>query len=204
MVEMARCVIRYSPFANCEYTWIMALKSQDVVVCLKLAVWKGDAWTFDSLSSSLSLSASETHSAMLRLRAARLLNASGKRPMRRNLIEFLTCGLKYIWPAQLEGPVSGIPTAYAASPLRELLIEMDASLPVPVWPYAQGTHYGFELTPLYRTVPHAALRDPELYELVALCDALRLHQARISQLAEELLRERLSVLSTIWDSLSYA
>lgn len=179
----------------------MVLKSQDVVVCLKLAVWQEATWTFESLSSSLGLSASEAHGALQRLRFARLLDVSGRRPMRRNLVEFLVCGVKYIWPAQLQGPISGIPTAYAASPLQELLVETSA--PIPVWPHSEGTHYGFELTPLYRTVPQAALQDGDLYELLALTDALRLRQARISQLAQELLRERLAALSKTWDS-SYA
>ena len=47
------------------------------------------------------------------------------------------------------------------------------------------------LGPLYRTVPAAALRDPILYELLALVDALRDGRARERQLAAQELIARL-------------
>ena len=41
------------------------------------------------------------------------------------------------------------------------------------------------LEPLYKTVPIAARRDPRLYEILALLDALRDGRARERRLAEE-------------------
>jgi hypothetical protein len=63
--------------------------------------------------------------------------------------------------------------------------------PPPVWPYAEGNTRGYALAPLYRTVPEAALRDPDLYQLLALADAIRDGRARERSLAEKALEKRL-------------
>ena len=175
----------------------MSLKPQDIVVCLKLATWPDEGWRFESLASSLGISVSETHAAIRRLRWARLLDGNGKRPLRRNLQEMLTSGIKYFYAAQTGGQVTGVPTAFSAAPLKEHFAKMDT--PPCVWPFAEGTVYGFELTPLYRTVPVAALEDAQLYELLVLVDALRLHQARVTRVAEKLLIEQLNQLSVTWN-----
>ena len=60
-----------------------------------------------------------------------------------------------------------------------------------VWPFPEGQHRGVTLEPLYRTVPAAALRDPFLYELLALIDALRDGRAHERELAERELFRRL-------------
>jgi hypothetical protein len=83
----------------------------------------------------------------------------------------------------------GVPTSYAAPPLARQ-IAGGADLP-PVWPYAEGKQRGVGLEPLYKTVPAAALRDPVLYELLALIDALRDGRARERRLAEQELSARL-------------
>jgi len=82
----------------------------------------------------------------------------------------------------------GMPTAHAAPPLSEEIMGDD--LP-PVWPDPEGTVRGETLEPLYRTVPMAARNDPQLYELLALVDAIRIGRARERNLAEKHLKERL-------------
>ncbi|MEW6207134.1 MAG: hypothetical protein AB1631_02120 [Acidobacteriota bacterium] len=57
--------------------------------------------------------------------------------------------------------------------------------PIPVWPYPEGKKRGIALTPLYKTVPVAALRDPMLYKYLALVDAIRDGRARERRLAEQ-------------------
>ena len=47
------------------------------------------------------------------------------------------------------------------------------------------------LEPLYKTAPAAALRDPTLYELLALVDAIRDGRARERKIAEQELISRL-------------
>jgi hypothetical protein len=167
----------------------MSLKPQDILVCLKLAANYSLPWSYSSLSCSLELSLGEAHNAVQRLTAAKLYDETQRRPRLAALEEFLIHGAKYAFPAQRGGLTRGIPTAYAASPLKELLVENQQELPV--WPHPEGATRGYEFKPLYATAPQAALNDVKLYELLALLDAFRDGGARERKLAEELLRERL-------------
>jgi hypothetical protein len=62
----------------------------------------------------------------------------------------------------------------------------------PVWPDPEGEVRGEELRPLYRSAPGAARKDPALYELLALVDAIRGGRARERNLAVEELKGRLA------------
>jgi hypothetical protein len=61
-----------------------------------------------------------------------------------------------------------------------------------VWADPQGTVRGEALEPLYRSVPEAARADAQLYEWLALVDAVRSGRARERELAVAELRRRLS------------
>ena len=106
------------------------------------------------------------------------------------VVEFLVHGLKYVFPPRRGAMTRGIATSYAAAPLNGFIARGEE--PIPVWPFAEGKERGVEFEPLYRTVPFAALRDPALYELLAIADALREGRARERKIAEEQLRLRLS------------
>ena len=60
-----------------------------------------------------------------------------------------------------------------------------------VWPHKNGSMRGIAFYPLYPSVPEAAGRNPALYELLALFDAVRGGSARERALALELLEARL-------------
>lgn len=60
-----------------------------------------------------------------------------------------------------------------------------------MWPYAKGTTRGYSLAPLYPTVPQAAAKDAQLYELLSLVDAIRDGRARERNLAAKELQARL-------------
>ncbi len=177
------------------------LKPQDVLILLKLCVLDNPRWTFAELGDALRMSVSEVHQGVKRAQAARLLMAQEdlKKPVRAALLEFLIHGVKYVYPPERGNLTRGIPTAHAAPPLRELLaLSLSNGLalgdePPPVWPHPQGTVKGYKFSPLYRSVPDAALLDTRLYELLALTDALRDGRAREKELAARLLRERLDV-----------
>jgi hypothetical protein len=81
----------------------------------------------------------------------------------------------------------GVPTAYAAAPLNEVIAP--SSDPVPVWSHKSGTARGVSLAPLYPTVPEAALRDANLYAALSLFDAYRSGQARERAAAQKLLEK---------------
>ena len=169
----------------------MALKPQDLLVALKLWVGRHQVWTYPLLARSLGISVSEAHGAVKRAVAAGLLppGGLGVRPRAESLREFLVHGAKYSFPALRGDLARGIPTAHAASPLKELLA--DASEPPPVLPHPKGTARGPSLAPLIPSAPGAALEDPALYELLALFDALRAGRAREREMATRLLEERL-------------
>jgi hypothetical protein len=105
------------------------------------------------------------------------------RPNLSALEEFLIHGIKYAFPAEHGAPSRGIPTSYAAEPLSRLIATGDE--PIPVWPYARGQKRGIAFAPLYKMAPVAALKDPFLYEQLALIDAIRDGRPRERQLAEQ-------------------
>lgn len=105
------------------------------------------------------------------------------------LLEFLVYAVRYVFPARKGELTRGIGTAFSAPALRSKLLnagEMEL-----VWPDAYGKSMGQSVEPLFKSAPHAVKRDPVLYELLALVDALRLGQPRERKLATELLEARL-------------
>ena len=170
------------------------------------------------LGIDLGLSSSEVHGALRRARASGLLRhdqahvavprppessetppgatlrvrfraLSHERPNVTGVLEFLVHGLKYVFPAKRGEMTRGVATSYAAPPLSAYIAR--GTEPIPVWPFPEGTERGVSFEPLYRSVPAAAMRDPALYELLAIADALREARARERKVAEEQLRERL-------------
>lgn len=101
----------------------------------------------------------------------------------RALSEFIIHGLRYVYPAKLAEITRGIATAWAAPVLQERL--MSAGEIAPVWPDARGKTMGQALAPLFKSVPVAVRKDPYLYSLLALTDALRIGQPRERDIAIE-------------------
>ncbi|MDP2322279.1 MAG: hypothetical protein Q8O42_23430 [Acidobacteriota bacterium] len=168
-----------------------ALKAQDVFVLAKLIVGQGQRRTMAILAGELGLSASQVHGSLKRLEKSRLVATptDGGRPIVHAVEEFLIYGLKYVFPAQRGEVTRGIPTAHAAPPLNHHFAS-GADLP-PVWPDSEGEVRGTALDPLHKMVPGAVRKDPALYELLALIEALRDGRARERQLAERELATRL-------------
>jgi DNA-binding Lrp family transcriptional regulator len=167
------------------------LKPQDVAVVLKLCCYAPQRPPYSVIASELSMSPSEVHAAVKRALGSRLLHGPKptERPNYAAIEEFLIHGLKYAFPAERGELTRGVPTSYAAEPLRQVIALGDE--PPPVWPYPTGTQRGIAFGPLYKQAPEAALRDPVLYELLALADALRDGRARERKLAEEMMVSRL-------------
>ena len=166
----------------------MVTKPQDVVVVLKLAL-AGPRPGYAELSASLGMSASEAHAAVRRLAEARLLDSETKKVRREALFSFLVHGVPHAFPARVREVTRGLPTAWAA-PVFANKISAAEQFP-PVWPDPDGRIHGAAVQPLYSSVPHAARQDPELYDLLALVDALRLGRARERAIAENELSQRL-------------
>ncbi len=169
--------------------WV--LKPQDLAVALKLVSLGARRLSYAELGKSLRLSPFEAHAAVQRLMAARLVVdiGEGPRPVMAALRNFVIHGAAYCYPAVRGELTIGYPTAYAVSPLKDLVL-FSQEMP-PVWPHPEGQSRGPALLPLYEKLPLAALDDAKLYELLALFDALRMGQAREHELAIKLLEERL-------------
>ena len=168
---------------------MLALLPQDVLVLLKLVTYGGKRPAMAQMAADLRLSPSQVHASLKRLERSRLVAPKTNEPYLRAVEEFLLHGVKYAFPAVRGEATRGLPTAYAAAPLREHIAD-SGDLP-PVWPDPEGRVRGVTLEPLHRAAPEAARRDPLLYELLALLDAIRDGRARERQLAERELTARL-------------
>jgi hypothetical protein len=167
------------------------LKSQDFYLLLVLAARADRPATYPELAAHSGLSMSEVHSALKRLESARLLHFEARRPriLKPAFKEFLFHGARYAFPSAHGSMTAGIPTSHAAPPLDKHIAP--SADPAPVWPSIEGKVRGLALVPIYPSAPAAALRDPALYENLALFDALRTGNARERALAQKLFEERL-------------
>lgn len=169
----------------------MPLKSQDIMVALKLCTYRPKRPPISVIAADLKMSPSEVHAAMKRLRQSRLLHGPemGDKPNRSGLEEFQLHGVKYAFPTERGEVTRGMLTSYFGPPLKDQIALGDELLPV--WPWRDGDTRGIAFDPLYETAPIAALRDPFLYELLALVDAIRDGRARERKIAEKELTNKL-------------
>ena len=159
----------------------MNLKPQDIYILLKLIIVREGQWSYPSLAKALFMSTSEVHAGIKRAVSAHLMDPRRGLPLKKSLEEFLIHGIKYAFSPDHGGLTRGIPTGYAAPPLKNLI--MQTNEPPPVWPYPEGDTRGYEFTPLYKSVPKAVQQDKMLYELLAIVDALREGRAREREIA---------------------
>lgn len=170
-------------------TMFNVLKGQDVVVLLKL-LGLAEPVGVRELADELGFDAAGTHRALRRLGDAGLYSSERRRVFGAPAEEFLLHAVKFSFPAARGTDVRGIPTSWAAEPLKGELAESAAS--PPVWPHSTGTVRGLSFEPLHPMVPDAAKADPQLWERLSLVDALRSNEsARIAALAARLLKERI-------------
>lgn len=167
----------------------MQLKPQDILFLLKLVALQKKHWSFNKLAVELEMSPAEVHAAAKRALAARLAVKKEENIIVnvRNLEEFLFHGIQYVFVPERGGISRGMPTAHACPPLLEYFVE-DGELP-PVWSDPEGEVKGESFSPLYRSAPMAARKDAELYQLLALVDAIRGGRAREKDLAKKELKE---------------
>lgn len=171
----------------------MNLKPQDVMLVMWVLV-RGWPRTYADLANKLNISPSEAHASAQRAVTAGLLNPFPIMNVNRTSAEeFLIHGLKYVFPA-VRGPLTrGLPTSHAAAPLNRDIVA--GSEDPPVWPDPEGEVRGYELRPLYSSVPKISKSDPEMYEWFALLDAIRSGRARERKMAEDIIRKRINARS---------
>jgi hypothetical protein len=165
---------------------------QDIAVLLKICLLKGPRILSKKLSDELFLSPADVSKSLNRCKDSGLLYWSDleKRVNRSALLDFLAYGMRHVFPPKRGALARGVPTAAATEPLKSHFL--DDVEPPPVWPYPEGTVRGLSFSPLYKGAPKAALLDSRLYELLALCDAIRGGRTRERVIAIELLRKALN------------
>lgn len=164
------------------------MRPQDVAILLYLVDLAATDWKVGDVAKALQISQSEVSEALHRCQIARLLDKKNKKVFRAGLLEFVLHGLKYVFPVVPGAVTRGVPTAHAAPPLNEQIMQSSESF---VWPYAEGTQRGQEILPLYPRLPAVVANKPGFYALLALCDAVRIGRAREVNLAREELTQRI-------------
>lgn len=167
------------------------MKPQDVVIALLLARREaGPARNIPALSQALGMSTSVVHHSLGRLVQARLVRPRSHDPVVQHLLEFLEHGLRFVFPAELGRVTRGVPTASSAPPLDEVFMHGEAENEF-VWPSATGEMRGTSLQPLHPGVVEASRRDPDLYQLLAVADGLRVDDTRVRRESAVAMRQLL-------------
>lgn len=163
------------------------MRPQDIAILLKLLQWKDRSWRKKDLAEALFISPAEVGHSLNRSQLAGLVDGEQKKVMRQSFIEFLFHGVAYVFPTRPGSITIGIPTAHSAPVLNQSIISGE---PV-VWPYAQGKVRGQGIEPLYKGAIDASLADEAFYDLLCLCDILRIGKVREKTMAREILLKRL-------------
>lgn len=162
------------------------MKPQDIVVLLKIILYRGSAWQSKMLAAQLHISASEVSKSLRRSEYAGLISAERGAVARQSLMEFIQYGLPYVFPAKPGGMANGILTAHS----HPFMAKHFAAEMKYVWPDAHGYDRGLVIEPLYDNVTKAVKNDEQLYKLLALIDVIRVGRVREIKLAiDELKKE---------------
>lgn len=161
------------------------MRPHDIVILLKIVSKGAVSWFNKDLAQELFISSSEVSESLHRSMIAGLIDPSKKIVFVNALMDFLEHGLKYVFPVQPGAIVKGVPTAHSASVLNDIF----KSDEIFVWPDPEGKSRGQEIEPLYPTISKAVSIDKKLYNLLALCDVLRIGRVREKKVAIEKLAE---------------
>ena len=155
------------------------MRPQDVPILLKIVSLGEKSWQLAELSSALNISLSEISESLNRSKLAKLLDNNKKQVNRRNLMEFLEFGVRYVFP-QVPGTLArGIPTAHT-HPFMKAKFISDLNY---IWPHNQGSVLGLVIEPFYPKQTEGVLNDETYYKLLALVDVIRVGKVRESAYA---------------------
>jgi hypothetical protein len=173
---------------------MQSLKSQDILVLLKVLCEGKNRWKYESLQADLHLSVSAIHRSLERCVKARFISAKPFKDIYiLNVSEFLIHGIAYTFAIEPGKITRGIATAHSAPPLNKKIISENE---IYVWPYPKGNLRGQSIEPLMKHVPEIVQDDQSLYEILALIDAIRIGRAREKEIAGNLLQGKLNYYAT--------
>lgn len=161
------------------------MRPQDIAVLVKMVANNDNQLKFRDISFMLHLSASEVSESVNRSQIAGLVDGEKKKVFRQSLMEFISHGLHYVFPA-VPGPLTrGMPTAHSHEFMKSRIVSSEDF----VWPDIRGTVRGSAIEPLYPGLVKAAGSDPRFYKMMALIDAIRVGKSRESKLATQELEQ---------------
>lgn len=164
------------------------MRPHDIVVLLKIAAKKEQPWLNKDLAAALFISPSEISESLGRSVIAGLLDPGREKVFTLALHDFIFHGMRYVYPAVPGGLVRGMPTAQGAPVMKKYF----SSNEIYVWPDAGSKERGMGIEPLYPGAVKAAIQDAVLYDLLALCDVVRVGKVRELKKAEELFKQLIS------------
>jgi hypothetical protein len=162
------------------------MKTQDIVILLKIIILGKEKWRTTDIAHQLHLSQSEISKGLKRLEESRLYSRENKAVSKRAFYELLIYGLPAFFPGKVGKLSKGVPTSISNNILGEEIITDDTF----VWPHINGSLRGESVTPLYPSAPDAALEDKELYDFLTIIDVLRIGRVREVNLARKELKRR--------------
>ncbi len=175
------------------------MKSQDILILLKLVSLhhggktQPEDFSVRAIAGATGISKTEVSASLNRSIDVGLAKYERKSQLpitnSKVLLDFIVSGVRYVFPAN-PGPVErGLLTGFDADGLKGLLSTVgDYHY---VWSDVEGKDKGQVVSPLYKTAPFAARHDPELYQSMALVDAIRLGESREVAVAKDELKKRL-------------
>jgi len=171
------------------------IKNSDIYVLSGLLA-HDEAWSYRSLAERLHVPHPVVQRALARAKGADLYSVDRREVHLPHFEEFALHALRFVAPARLGALTPGVPAAWAAEPMASA-IRSSGNEPPPVWPYAHGRVRGQAVEPLHSAAPEAVENWSKLGEVLALLDSLRVGDARVRRVADDLLsgmlRERLLV-----------
>lgn len=165
------------------------VRDSDVYVLSGLLAHDG-AWSYRSLAERLRVPHPVVQRALERAKGADLYSMDRREVHLPHFEEFALHALRFVAPARLGALTPGLSAAWAAEPMAGA-IRSSGDEPPPVWPYAHGRVRGQAIEPLHPAAPEAVEGWPELGEVLTLLDSLRAGDARVRQVAGDLLSKML-------------
>ena len=167
------------------------LKPHDIFILLFLTRYHSEDWTYAQLSDATGIAQSELHRSLERATHSHLFSKTLKRVRSKELLEFLTHGIRYAFAITPTDVKRGMPTMWRAPGLEDYLI--DDPLAHYVWPHPRGTHRGKAIEPLHHAVIYTIAEhdDTTLHRWLAICDILRIGSARERDIATKIITEEL-------------
>lgn len=170
------------------------IRASDIACLLYLRLHPADSYS--AMAERLGISKSTAHGAVVRLIKNRLA-LPAKHAMARvadgPALDFLLHGVPYAFAPDTVPVARGVLTGLKAVPEAGLLSFLDA--PALVWPSKLGSERGVGIRPLIPAAPDMPHRDPQLYRLLALVDALRVGDAREREVARNAMQVEFSRLA---------